>query len=75
MIIDKVRKLLAEQFGVDEYELSDDTDIMGDYCSTPMEKVDVAMAIEECFGIVVSDEEFSGLSTLEDIADYVEKSI
>lgn len=75
MIIDRVRSLLAEQLGVEEYELENDTDIMGDYCSTPMERVDVAMAIEECFGISVSDEEFSFLSTLEDIADYVERNV
>ncbi len=75
MIIDKVRQLLAEQFGVDEYELSDDANIMDDYCMTPMDKVDVAMAIEDKFGISVSDEEFSGLSTLSEIADYIEKNL
>lgn len=75
MIIDKVRQLLAEQFGVDEYELSDDTNIMDDYCTTPMDKVDIAMAIEDKFGIVVSDEEFSGLSTLSEISDYVERNL
>ena len=75
MIIDQVRKLLAEQFGVEEYELNDNADIMGDYCSTPMEKVDVAMAIEDTFGITVSDEEFSCLSSLEEIADYVERNL
>ncbi len=75
MIIDQVRRLLAEQFGVEEYELNDNADIMGDYCSTPMEKVDVAMAIEDTFGITVSDEEFSCLSSLEEIADYVERNL
>lgn len=75
MIIDKVRQLLAEQFGVDEYELSEDTNIMDDYCTTPMDKVDIAMAIEDKFGIAVSDEEFSGLSTLSEIADYVERNL
>lgn len=75
MIIDKVRQLLAQQFGLDEHELSDDANILEDYCATPMDKVDVAMAIEDRFGITVSDEEFSCLTTLEEIADYVERNL
>ncbi len=75
MIIDKVRQLLAEQFGVEEYDLGDDTNIIDDYCTTPMDKIDIAMAIEDKFGITVSDEEFSTLSTLEEIADYVERNL
>lgn len=75
MIIDKVRQLLSQQLGVDEYELSDDTNIMDDYCTTPMDKVDIAMAIEDKFGITVSDEEFSAISTLSEIADYVERNL
>ena len=47
MIIDKVRQLLAQQLGIDENDLSDDADILEDYCATPMERVDVAMAIED----------------------------
>lgn len=75
MIIDKVRQLLAQQFGLDESELDDDANILEDYCATPMERVDVAMAIEDRFGITVSDEEFSCLSSLEEIADYVERNL
>ena len=75
MIIDQVRQLLAQQLGLDETDLDDDANILEDYCATPMEKVDVAMAIEDRFGITVSDEEFSGLTSLEEIADYVERDL
>lgn len=75
MIIDEVRNLLAQQLGIDKNELTDDADILEDFCATPMERVDVAMAIEDRFGIAVSDEEFSCLSSLEEIADYVERNL
>ncbi|MBR3995016.1 MAG: hypothetical protein IKI97_07020 [Clostridia bacterium] len=75
MIIDKVRQLLAQQLGLEESELGDDANILEDFCTTPMDKVDIAMAIEDGFGITVSDEEFSGLISLEEIADYVEKNL
>ena len=75
MIIDKVRQLLAQQLGLDEDDLGDDANILEDFCSTPMERVDVAMAIEDRFCITVSDEEFSCLSSLEEIADYVERNL
>lgn len=75
MIIDKVRQLLAEQFGVEEYELSDDANVLEDYCTSPMERVDVAMALEDRFGITVSDEDLAQLATLEEIADYVERNL
>ncbi len=75
MIIDKVRKLFAEQFGIEEYELEDDTNVIEDYCATPLDRVDIAMALEDKFGITVSDEELSSLSTLAEIADYVERNL
>lgn len=75
MIIDRIRKLIAEQFGVDEYDIEDDANIMEDFCTTPMDRVDIAMAIEDKFGISVSDEELSELVTLSEIADYVESNL
>lgn len=75
MIIDKVRKLFSEQFGIEEYELEDDTNVIEDYCATPLDRVDIAMALEDKFGITVSDEELSSLSTLAEIADYVERNL
>ncbi len=75
MIIDRMRKLIAEQFGVDEFDIEDDANIIEDFCTTPMDRVDIAMAIEDKFGISVSDEELSELATLSEIADYVESNL
>lgn len=75
MIIDRIRKLIAEQFGVDEFDIDDDANIIEDFCTTPMDRVDIAMAIEDKFGISVSDEELSEFATLSEIADYVESNL
>ncbi len=75
MIIDKLKNMLSEQFGIDEHELCDDTNVIEDFFATDLEKVDIAMAIEDRFGVTISDDELSELTSLWDIAEFVEQSL
>ena len=75
MVIDKLKGIFAEQFGVDEDEISDDANVIEDYCTSELERVDVAMAIEDKFGISITEDELSEFSSISEIADFVDQSL
>ena len=74
-MVDKIIDLLAKQFRIDPSTIDADTNIVEDLGADSLEVVDMLMAIEENFGITVSDEEALTLKTVKDVADFIEKKL
>ena len=74
-MVEKIIALLAEQFRIDPSTIDADTNIVEDLGADSLEVVDMLMAIEENFGITVSDEEALTLKTVKDVADFIEKKL
>lgn len=72
-MVEKIIDLLAKQFRIDPATLDADTNIVEDLGADSLEIVDMLMAIEENFGITVSDEEALTLKTVRDVADFIEE--
>ena len=68
-MVEKIIDLLAKQFRIDPSPIDADTNIVEDLGADSLEVVDMLMAIEENFGITVSDEEALTLKTVKDVAD------
>ena len=75
MVLDKIKMLLADQFAVDEDSITSETSFKEDLNADSLDIVEMLMAIEENFGITVSDEEAVTLKTITDVADFIEKKI
>lgn len=74
-MLEKIMDLLAKQLRIDVNTLSPETNIIEDLGADSLDIVEMLMAIEENFGITVSDEEAVTLKTLADVADFIEKKI
>ena len=72
---DKIIELLAKQFGVEENTIDADTNIIDDLGADSLEIVDMLMAIEENFGVTVSDEEAMTLKTVRDVAELIDSKL
>ncbi len=71
-MINKIKELLAKQLRIDVATLEDDTNIVEDLGADSLDMVDMLMALEENFGITVSDEEALTLKTIRDVAEFIE---
>jgi len=71
-MVEKVMDLLAKQLRIDVKTLEPDTNIVEDLGADSLDIVEMLMAIEENFGITVSDEEAMTLKTIRDVADFIE---
>ena len=74
-MLERIMDLLAKQLRIDFNTLSPDTNIIEDLGADSLDVVEMLMAIEENFGISVSDEEAITLKTISDVADFIESKI
>lgn len=69
--IARLRELVAIQLGIDLREVVPDARILDDLGADSLDVVELVMALEEAFGIVVPDEAIKGMSTIGDVERYV----
>lgn len=72
-MVEKIIGLLAKQFRIDASTIDEETNIVEDLGADSLEIVDMLMALEENFGITVSDEEALTLKTVKDVAEFIER--
>lgn len=75
MVYDKLKDLILSQFGIDEDQLTPDTDIVEDLGADSLDVMEMLMALEEEYGILVVDDDVSELRTIREIAEFVENKI
>ncbi|MBR6312615.1 MAG: acyl carrier protein [Oscillospiraceae bacterium] len=76
MIFEKLQKMLAEQFLVDEDSITMDTAFVDDLNADSLDLVELSMAVEEEFGLPeIEEEEIANLVTVGDVVRYISSII
>ena len=72
-VADQVRKIIVEQLGVDEEEVTPDASFVDDLGADSLDTVELVMAFEEEFGIEIPDEDAEKILTVQDAVKYIEE--
>jgi len=73
MILEKLRAMLASQFGVEEDSINMDTAFEEDLGADSLDIVDLSMALEEVFGVEeLTEEEIAGIKTVGDLVHFLQ---
>jgi acyl carrier protein len=70
----RVKKIIAEQLGVPESDVTNEKAFVADLGADSLDTVELVMAFEEEFGIDVPDEEAEKLQSVGDVVRYVEEN-
>ena len=73
MIFEKVANELAHQFELDPESITMETNLIDDLGADSLDVVELIMALEDSFGIAISDEDAAELYTVRRIVEYLEK--
>ncbi len=73
MALEKIKKIISEQFGISEDDITEDTVLMEDLDADSLDLIDLAMSLEDCFEVEVPDEELENFKTVGDIVKFVEE--
>ena len=67
----RVKKIVAEQLGVNEAEVKTASSFVDDLGADSLDNVELVMALEEEFGTEIPDEEAEKITTVQQAIDFV----
>ena len=75
-VFERVRKIIADQLGVDEAEIKPETSFVEDLNADSLDLVELIMSLEEEFSkegksIEISDEDAEKIATVQDAVSYI----
>lgn len=75
MVYEKLRAVLADQLGIEVEDINMDTHIINDLGADSLDLVELMMALEDEFNLVITDETARELYTVREICEFIEKLI
>ena len=70
-IVERVRKIVAEQLGVNEADIKNESSFVDDLGADSLDTVELVMALEEEFECEIPDEEAEKITSVQQAIDYV----
>ena len=73
MTFDKVKMIVADQLGKDINEITETTSLQDDLGADSLDAVEIIMALEDEFGIEISDEKAQTFNNIGEISKYIDE--
>ncbi|MDQ3260314.1 MAG: acyl carrier protein [Pseudomonadota bacterium] len=71
----RVKKIVAEQLGVNETEIKTESSFVNDLGADSLDTVELVMALEEEFETEIPDEEAEKITTVQQAINYVQSHV
>ena len=71
-VAEKVKKIIVEELGVDEEEVTPDASFVDDLGADSLDQVELVMKFEEEFGIEIPDEDAEKITRVKEAIEYIE---
>jgi acyl carrier protein len=72
-VAEKVKEIIVDQLGVDAGEVNPEAKFVDDLGADSLDLTELIMAMEEEFGVEISDEEAQQLQKVQDAISFIEK--
>lgn len=72
---ERIVPIIRDHLGVEESTIKPDAKLEDDLGADSLDQVELLMAVEEEFGMDISDEDVWAMKTVKDVIDYVEKRV
>jgi len=70
-VLERVQGIVAERLGVEESQVVEGADFIGDLNADSLDLVEVIMAIEQEFDLEIKDEDAENIRTVGDAVKYI----
>lgn len=73
-MFEKVKRIIVEQLGVEEDEITMESSFIDDLGADSLDIVELIMALEEEFDLEIPDSEAEKITTVGDVVDYIKNN-
>ena len=70
-IVERVKKIVAEQLGVNEADIKNESSFVDDLGADSLDTVELVMALEEEFECEIPDDQAEKITTVQQAFDYI----
>ena len=70
---EKLVRIIAEEFDIDDTEITDDADFVRDLDADSLDLTEMAMALEDMFGVEIADRDIAQLTSLRTTMEYLRR--
>ncbi len=70
-IVERVKKIVAEQLGVNEADIKNESSFVDDLGADSLDIVELVMALEEEFECEIPDDQAEKITTVQQAVDYI----
>ncbi len=71
----RVKKIVAEQLGVNDADVKNDSSFVNDLGADSLDTVELVMALEEEFETEIPDEDAEKITTVQQAVDYIKSHL
>ena len=75
MVFEKVSNILADQFDIDESEITMETDLINSLNADSLDFVDLIMSLEDEFSVEFPEDQADMFKTVGDVVNYIEQAM
>lgn len=76
MVFEKIRKIVSEQFDLEPEAITESTDFLTDLEADSLDVVELAMNVEEAFGLQeITEDAIRSIRTVGDLTAYVTRAL
>lgn len=75
MVFEKIKNALSEQLGIDEASITLESTFVEDLNIDSLDLVELILALEEEYQIIIPEEEAENLTTVGDVVNYVNSHV
>jgi acyl carrier protein len=74
-VYERIKEIIVDQLSVDESKVTMDASFVDDLGADSLDTVELVMALEEEFGLEISDEDAEKITTVGEAVKYIEERI
>ena len=74
-VADKIKTIIADKMGIELAKVVDEARFIDDLVADSLDTVELVMALEEEFGIEISNEEGAAIQSVKDAISFVQNKI
>jgi acyl carrier protein len=74
-VYDRVKKIIVEQLGVSEEEVTPQASFTDDLGADSLDNVELVMALEQEFNLEIPDEDAEKITTVSDAVNYIQEHL